>query len=136
MCRHHANMHADTLLVICLDESIIILHKPIIVLHILMLVLPHYVSQGHTRQLWKAGSLPLGWATFYNRTVILDRRWHKLGLGHEAGVGHDGVEQAAVLHYDGVMKPWLDIGIGKYKSYWSKHINYDHPYLQQCNIHE
>ncbi|KAI5589776.1 hypothetical protein POPTR_005G218900v4 [Populus trichocarpa] len=95
-----------------------------------------YLQLGHTRQLWKAGSLPLGWATFYNRTVILDRRWHKLGLGHEAGVGHDGVEQAAVLHYDGVMKPWLDIGIGKYKSYWSKHINYDHPYLQQCNIHE
>ncbi|KAJ6773780.1 GALACTURONOSYLTRANSFERASE 4-RELATED [Salix purpurea] len=92
--------------------------------------------QGYRRQLWKAGSLPLGWATFYNRTVILDRRWHKLGLGHEAGAGPDGVEQAAVLHYDGVMKPWLDIGNGRYKSYWSKYISYDHPYLQQCNIHE
>uniref|UniRef100_A0A6N2LC02 Hexosyltransferase n=1 Tax=Salix viminalis TaxID=40686 RepID=A0A6N2LC02_SALVM len=95
-----------------------------------------YLQLGYRRQLWKAGSLPLGWATFYNRTVILDRRWHKLGLGHEAGAGPDGVEQAAVLHYDGVMKPWLDIGNGRYKSYWSKYISYDHPYLQQCNIHE
>ncbi|CAK7346475.1 unnamed protein product [Dovyalis caffra] len=95
-----------------------------------------YLQLGYRRQLWKAGSLPLGWATFYNRMVILDRRWHRVGLGYKKGVEQGDIEQAAVLHYDGVMKPWLDIGIGKYRRYWSKHINYDNPYLQQCNIHE
>ncbi|KAJ4830752.1 hypothetical protein Tsubulata_014186 [Turnera subulata] len=94
-----------------------------------------YLQMGYKRPLWTAGSLPLGWVTFYNKTVALDRRWHRLGLGYESGVGRDLIERAAVLHYDGVMKPWLDIGIGKYKDYWSKHINFDHTYLQQCNIH-
>ncbi|TYG85561.1 hypothetical protein ES288_A13G064900v1 [Gossypium darwinii] len=32
------------------------------------------------------------------------------------------IERAAVIHYDGVMKPWLEIGIAKYKGYWSKHM--------------
>jgi hypothetical protein len=37
--------------------------------------------------------------------------WHKLGLGYQGGVGQDEIAQAAVLRYDGVMKPWLEIGI-------------------------
>lgn len=96
----------------------------------------NYLQLGYKRQLWKAGSLPLGWVTFYNQTVALDRRWHVLGLGYESGLGREDIERAAVIHYDGVMKPWLDIGIEKYKGYWSKHVNYEHPYLQQCNIHQ
>ncbi|XP_021613003.1 probable galacturonosyltransferase 6 isoform X2 [Manihot esculenta] len=94
-----------------------------------------YLQVGYKKPLWKAGSLPLGWATFYNHTVTLDRSWHRLGLGYELGIRQDSIDQAAVLHYDGVMKPWLDIGIARYKSYWTKHVNYDHPYLQQCNVH-
>lgn len=92
--------------------------------------------QGSKRPLWVAGTLPLGWVTFYKHTMMLDRRWHVLGLGYESGAGRGDIERAAVLHYDGLMKPWLDIAIGKYKGYWSKHINYDHTFLQQCNIHE
>ncbi|KAL6338573.1 hypothetical protein AAG906_021288 [Vitis piasezkii] len=95
-----------------------------------------YLQMGLENPLWKAGSLPLGWVTFYKRTVALDRRWHALGLGYESGVGRSQIERAAVIQYDGVMKPWLEIGISKYKGYWSKHLNYDHPLLQQCNIHE
>lgn len=95
-----------------------------------------YLQLGNRRQLWKAGSLPIGWVTFYKQTVALDRRWHILGLGYDSGLGRGDIERAAVIHYDGVMKPWLEIGIGKYKGYWSKHINYNHPFLQQCNIHQ
>ncbi|KAF9619079.1 hypothetical protein IFM89_005093 [Coptis chinensis] len=95
-----------------------------------------YLELGNKKQLWKGGSLPLGLVTFYNQTVTLDRRWHILGLGYESGVGRGEIERAAVIHYDGIMKPWLDIGIGKYKGYWNRHVKYDHPYLQQCNIHE
>ncbi|XWS36373.1 hypothetical protein CRYUN_Cryun20dG0079600 [Craigia yunnanensis] len=96
----------------------------------------NYLQLGHKRSLWKAGSLPLGWITFYNQTVALEKRWHALGLGYHSGLGQGDIERAAVIHYDGVMKPWLEIGIAKYKGYWSKHVQYDHPYLQQCNIHE
>lgn len=92
--------------------------------------------QGYRQSLWKDGSLPLGLVTFYNQTVALDRRWLISGLGSESGLRRDEIERAAVIHYDGVMKPWLEIGIGKYKGYWSKHLNYGLLKLQQCNIHE
>ncbi|XP_047316051.1 probable galacturonosyltransferase 6 [Impatiens glandulifera] len=94
-----------------------------------------YLHLGETREIWKAGSLPLGWLTFYNNTVGLKRSWHILGLGYESGVSKNEIDKAVVIHYNGVMKPWLDIGLDKYKSYWRRHVNYDHPFLQQCNIH-
>lgn len=94
-----------------------------------------YLLKGNGKPLWKAGSLPLGWVTFYNRTVPLDQRWHLLGLGFDSVLRLEDIERAAVLHYDGIMKPWLDIGIKKYKGYWNKYANYDHPYMQQCNLH-
>ncbi|KAK4344425.1 hypothetical protein RND71_037519 [Anisodus tanguticus] len=95
-----------------------------------------YLELGSKRPLLKAGSLPIGWMTFYKHTQALDRTWHLVGLGYDSGVTQAEIEQAAVVHYDGVMKPWLDIGIQKYKPYWKKHVNYEHPYMQQCNLHE
>ncbi|KAA8543323.1 hypothetical protein F0562_021182 [Nyssa sinensis] len=53
-----------------------------------------YLQLGNKRPLWKAGSLPLGWITFYNQTVALDRRWHVLGLGYDSGVGQGDIERA------------------------------------------
>ncbi|XP_010557170.1 PREDICTED: probable galacturonosyltransferase 6 [Tarenaya hassleriana] len=95
-----------------------------------------HLHLGIKRTLWKAGSMPIGWLTFYGKVIALDRRWHLVGLGYESRLkGAAEVERAAVIHYDGIMKPWLDIGIGKYKSYWNRHVPYDHPFLQQCNIH-
>ena len=57
-----------------------------------------------------------------------------MGLGRESDIKTVDIEQAAVIHYDGIMKPWLDIGIEKYKRYWNRHVPYYHSYLQQCNI--
>ncbi|KAM1244386.1 hypothetical protein ACFX1X_036181 [Malus domestica] len=94
-----------------------------------------YLKSGYKRPLWVAGSLPLGWITFYNQTVALDRRWHILGLGYNSGVVRADIDRAAVIHYDGIMKPWLDIAIARYKDYWRKYVNYDDSYLQRCNIH-
>ncbi|CAO2818829.1 unnamed protein product [Amaranthus hypochondriacus] len=94
-----------------------------------------FLSKGGKRRVWKAGSLPLGWITFYSQTLPLDRRWHLLGLGFDSLLKTEDIEQAAVIHYDGIMKPWLDIGMKKYKGYWNKYVNYDHPYMQQCNLH-
>jgi alpha-1,4-galacturonosyltransferase len=93
-----------------------------------------YFNLGTKRPLWKAGSLPIGWLTFYRQTLALDKRWHVMGLGRESGVKAVDIEQAAVIHYDGVMKPWLDIGKENYKRYWNIHVPYHHTYLQQCNL--
>ncbi|XP_043700708.1 probable galacturonosyltransferase 4 [Telopea speciosissima] len=86
------------------------------------------------RQLWKLGTLPPGLITFWNRTFPLDRSWHVLGLGYDPNVSQKDIEQAAVVHYNGNMKPWLEIGMPKYRSYWTKFVDYDQLYLRECNI--
>ncbi|GMI82415.1 galacturonosyltransferase 4 [Hibiscus trionum] len=88
----------------------------------------------HGRQLWKLGTLPPGLITFWKRTHTLDRSWHVLGLGYNPNVNQREIEQAAVIHYNGNLKPWLDIGIPKYKNYWAKYVDYDHMFLRDCNI--
>lgn len=88
----------------------------------------------HDRQLWKLGTLPPGLITFWNRTYSLDRPWHVLGLGYNPNVGQKEIERAAVIHYNGNLKPWLEIGIPKYRSYWAKFVDYNHLYLRECNI--
>ncbi|XP_057464019.1 probable galacturonosyltransferase 4 [Actinidia eriantha] len=88
----------------------------------------------HDRQLWKLGTLPPGLITFWNRMYSLDRSWHILGLGYNPNVSQKEIERAAVIHYNGNLKPWLEIGIPKYRSYWAKFVDYDHVYLRECNI--
>ncbi|KAG1364290.1 Hexosyltransferase [Cocos nucifera] len=88
----------------------------------------------HDRLLWNLGTLPAGLITFWNRTLPLDRSWHVLGLGYNPHVVQKEIERAAVIHYNGNMKPWLEIGMPKYRNYWSKYINYDQVFLQDCNI--
>ncbi|CAK9859436.1 unnamed protein product [Sphagnum jensenii] len=93
-------------------------------------------SMNEDRNLWKLGTLPPGLITFYNLTYALNKSWHVLGLGYNPNVALSSIMQAAVIHYNGNMKPWLEIAITKYKPHWSKYVKFDHPYLQQCNINE
>ncbi|MCO5576298.1 hypothetical protein L7F22_030107 [Adiantum nelumboides] len=87
------------------------------------------------RNLWKLGTLPPGLITFYNLTYPLDKSWHVLGLGYDPNVELEEIEAAAVVHYNGNMKPWLDLALAKYKPYWTGYLDLAHPYLQRCNIH-
>ncbi|KAK1272551.1 putative galacturonosyltransferase 4 [Acorus gramineus] len=86
------------------------------------------------RQLWKLGTLPPGLITFWNRTMPIDRSWHVLGLGYNPNVDQKEIDRAAVIHYNGNLKPWLEIALPKYRNYWSKYIDYEQPYLRDCNI--
>ncbi|CAA0828048.1 Probable galacturonosyltransferase 6 [Striga hermonthica] len=95
-----------------------------------------YLHLGNKRPILTEGSLPIGWLTFYKHTLALENQWQVLGLGHDSSVRQNNIDRAFVLHFDGIHKPWLDIGFERYKQYWRKHVKYDHPYLQQCNVHE
>ncbi|WVZ65340.1 hypothetical protein U9M48_014720 [Paspalum notatum var. saurae] len=86
------------------------------------------------RLLWKLGSLPVGLVTFWNRTFPLDRSWHQLGLGYNPNVNERDIRRAAVIHYNGNLKPWLEIGLPKYRKYWSTYVNFDQVFLRECNI--
>lgn len=86
------------------------------------------------RELWKLGTLPPGLITFYGRVFPLERSWHVLGLGYNPNVSQKEIERAAVIHYNGNLKPWLEIGVPKFRGYWSRFVDYDHPYMRECNI--
>ncbi|KAK7838393.1 putative galacturonosyltransferase 4 [Quercus suber] len=86
------------------------------------------------RQLWKLGTLPPGLITFWKRIYPLHRSWHVLGLGYNPNVNQKEIDRAAVIHYNGNMKPWLEISIPKYRNYWTRYVDYDHLYLRECNI--
>ncbi|GJW99097.1 probable galacturonosyltransferase 10 [Tanacetum coccineum] len=95
----------------------------------------HYWQEKNIdRTLWKLGTLPPGLLTFYGLTEPLDPTWHVLGLGY-TNVDPEVIENGAVLHFNGNSKPWLKIGMEKYKPLWEKYVDYSHPMLEQCNFH-
>lgn len=95
----------------------------------------HYWQEQNAHQmLWKAGTLPPGLLSFYGLTEPLDRRWHVLGLGYDFNLDDRLIESAAVLHYNGNMKPWTRLGIKRYKPLWERYVNRTNPFLKDCII--
>lgn len=95
----------------------------------------HYWQEKNVdRTLWKLGTLPPGLLTFYGLTEPLNPAWHVLGLGY-TNVDPQLIDKGAVLHFNGNSKPWLKIGMEKYKPLWDKYVDYTRPLLQQCNVH-
>ncbi|KAL0904886.1 hypothetical protein M5K25_027046 [Dendrobium thyrsiflorum] len=86
------------------------------------------------RALWKLGTLPPGLLTFYKLTHPLNKSWHVLGLGYNPSIDRSEIEKAAVIHYNGNMKPWLELAMTKYRPYWTRYINYDHSYIRNCKL--
>ncbi|WOL17675.1 hypothetical protein Cni_G26468 [Canna indica] len=96
----------------------------------------HYWQEQNVDQmLWKTGTLPPGLLTFSGLMEPLDRRWHVLGLGYDLDIDDRLIESAAVLHYNGNMKPWLKMAIRRYKHLWEQYINFTHPFVRDCTTH-
>ncbi|CAO2826880.1 unnamed protein product [Amaranthus hypochondriacus] len=92
----------------------------------------YWMEQNQDRSLWKLGTLPPGLLSFYGLTEPLDRRWHVLGLGYDSNIDNRLIESAAVIHFNGNMKPWLKLAIGRYKPLWDRYVNQSNTYLQSC----
>ncbi|KAJ8774961.1 hypothetical protein K2173_019965 [Erythroxylum novogranatense] len=84
--------------------------------------------------LWKDDTLPPGLITFYSTTKSLDKSWHVHGLGYNPSISMDEISNAAVIHYNGKMKPWLDIAMNQYKNLWTKYVDNDMEFVQMCNF--
>ncbi|KAL2515164.1 Polygalacturonate 4-alpha-galacturonosyltransferase [Forsythia ovata] len=93
-------------------------------------------NMNEDRVLWKLGTLPPGLMTFYGLTHPLEKSWHVLGLGYNPSVDRSEIDNAAVVHYNGNMKPWLELAMTKYRPYWTKYIKFDHPYISSCKLGE
>ncbi|KAE8728124.1 putative galacturonosyltransferase 7 [Hibiscus syriacus] len=72
--------------------------------------------------------------TFQDLIYALDSEWIISGLGHDYGISIQSIKKASVLHYNGNMKPWLELGIPKYKVYWKKFLNRENHFLNECNV--
>ncbi|CAA2960754.1 probable galacturonosyltransferase 7 isoform X1 [Olea europaea subsp. europaea] len=72
--------------------------------------------------------------TFRGLVYALDDSWMLSSLGLNYGHNEDALRTAAVLHFNGNMKPWLELGIPKYKSSWRKFLNLQNQFLSDCNV--
>ncbi|KAG5624093.1 hypothetical protein H5410_009311 [Solanum commersonii] len=94
----------------------------------------YWQNLNEDRTLWRLGTLPAGLMTFFSKTKSLDKSWHVLGLGFNPSVSMDEIHKAAVIHYNGDMKPWLDIALNQYKELWTKYIDSEMEFVQMCNF--
>ncbi|XP_047314792.1 probable galacturonosyltransferase 9 [Impatiens glandulifera] len=94
----------------------------------------YWQNQNEDQTLWKSETLAAGLVTFYSTTKSLDKSWHVMGLGYNPSVSMDEITNAAVIHYNGNMKPWLDIALNQYKNLWTKYVDYEMEFVQMCNF--
>ncbi|KAK8532428.1 hypothetical protein V6N13_131757 [Hibiscus sabdariffa] len=94
----------------------------------------YWQNLNENRTLWKLGTLPPGLITFYSTTKPLHKSWHVLGLGYNPSISMDEISNAAVVHFNGNMKPWLDIAMNQFKPLWTKYVDYDLEFVQACNF--
>ncbi|WOL16342.1 putative galacturonosyltransferase 7 isoform X1 [Canna indica] len=83
---------------------------------------------------FRAAALPASLLVFKNLIYPLGEKWSLSGLGHNYGVSADAINSSISLHYDGNMKPWLDLGIPKYKKYWKKFLTRNERFMDECNV--
>ncbi|CAA3000937.1 Probable galacturonosyltransferase 15 [Olea europaea subsp. europaea] len=85
--------------------------------------------------LWHPGALPPALIAFEGYVHRIDPSWHLAGLGYQhPQVDKYMLEAAAVIHFSGPAKPWLEIGDPEVKGLWYRHINFSNEYVTQCRV--
>ncbi|PIA62985.1 hypothetical protein AQUCO_00200774v1 [Aquilegia coerulea] len=86
--------------------------------------------------MWKLGTLPPALIAFRGHVHAIDPSWHLLGLGYQSKTNFESVKKAAVIHYNGQSKPWLEIGFEHLRPFWTKYVNYSNDFVRNCHILE
>ncbi|CAH9099481.1 unnamed protein product [Cuscuta epithymum] len=86
--------------------------------------------------MWKLGTLPPALIAFKNYIHPIDSSWHMLGLGYQSKTNVENVKKAAVIHYNGQSKPWLEIGFEHLRPFWTKYVNNSNDFIRNCHILE
>lgn len=95
--------------------------------------LKHNLKSG--LELWQPGVLPPALLAFEGQVHPIDPSWHLAGLGYRSPETHrDILETAAVLHFSGPAKPWLEIGLPEVQSLWNRHVNFSNEIIRKCRI--
>ncbi|GKA46121.1 probable galacturonosyltransferase 12 [Tanacetum coccineum] len=84
--------------------------------------------------LWQLGTLPPGLIAFHGHVHVIDPLWHMLGLGYQENTSAADVQRAAVVHFNGRAKPWLDIAFPQLRKLWTKYVNFSDKFIKSCHI--
>ncbi|XP_078181270.1 putative galacturonosyltransferase 7 isoform X2 [Carex rostrata] len=83
---------------------------------------------------WREMSFSLTILALKDQVHELEDSWIQSGLGHDYAISDGALQNATTLHYNGNMKPWLDMGIPKYKDYWRKYVTHTERFMDECNV--
>ncbi|XP_010551819.1 PREDICTED: probable galacturonosyltransferase 13 isoform X1 [Tarenaya hassleriana] len=86
--------------------------------------------------MWKLGTLPPALIAFRGHVHPIEPSWHMLGLGYQNKTNVEDIKKAAVIHYNGQSKPWLEIGFEHLRPFWTKYVNYSNDFVRNCHILE
>ncbi|KAK8963438.1 putative galacturonosyltransferase 7 [Platanthera guangdongensis] len=78
--------------------------------------------------------LPTSLLAFQNLVHPLHSSWTLSGLGYDYRISDADTNDAVTLHYNGNMKPWLELGIPRYKRLWSKFLKKGDRFMSDCNV--
>lgn len=85
--------------------------------------------------IWRPGELPAALLAFEGHVHPINSSWHVAGLGHRSPeLDRSTLESAAVIHFSGPAKPWLEISAPEVRSLWYKHVNSSNQFISQCGI--
>lgn len=93
------------------------------------------VESGFT--LWLLGELPPALVAFHGHVHPINPSWHLSGLGSgqpSSALVQKMVGEAAVIHFSGPTKPWLEIGSPQLRRLWTVHVNFSNEYIRSCSI--
>lgn len=82
----------------------------------------------------RSAAFPLSLLSFQNLIYPLDEKLTLSGLGYDYGIDEEVARRSASLHYNGNMKPWLELGITHYKKYWKRFLVRGDQFMDECNV--
>ncbi|KAH1197566.1 putative galacturonosyltransferase 15 [Glycine max] len=87
--------------------------------------------------MWNPGVLPPALMTFEGQVHPISSSMLVTDLGYRhqsAEISKEKLEAAAVIHFSGPAKPWLEIGFPEVRSLWSRYVNISNKFIGRCRI--
>ncbi|KAI9114630.1 hypothetical protein K1719_014328 [Acacia pycnantha] len=87
--------------------------------------------------LWNPGVLPPALIAFEGHVHSIDSTWLVTDLGYRyqsEEIIKETLQSAAVIHFNGPAKPWLEIGFPQFRSFWNRYVNSSDKFVRRCRI--
>lgn len=87
--------------------------------------------------MWNPGVLPPAFIAFEGHVHPISSSMLVTDLGYRhqsAEISKEKLEAAAVIHFSGPAKPWLEIGFPEVRSLWSRYVNISNKFIGRCRI--